>query len=78
MRGVNEKADNTREIFLVSSDVYDKLINNLQKLDIVKFLVSLAILLHLDFKYSSKRLMMSRILIDAFVYPQSERNGNTK
>lgn len=42
---MNEKLENIPEILLVSTDEYDKPINNPRKLDILKFLVCLVFLL---------------------------------
>lgn len=44
MRNKNEKFENTPEILLVSSNEYDKLINDPHKLDVLKFLVRLMII----------------------------------
>lgn len=44
---INEKSENAPEILLVSPDEYDKSINDPQKLNIFKFLVSLVVIFNI-------------------------------
>lgn len=45
MRNKNEKFESIPEILLVSSNEYDKLINNPQKLGVLKFLVRFMVII---------------------------------